>query len=181
MMKIMLGIVAVLVGTVVLILVIGWLLPQKHVAARAISLRQKPDAVFALISDFKSAPTWRSDVQEVEVLPATGGNTQFQEKGKNGILTMEVVELSPPTRMVTRIADKSLPFGGTWIFEISPTADGCRLNITEQGEIYNPIFRFVSRLFLGYEGSLNSYLQNVGSKFGENVAPEEGEAAGMGQ
>lgn len=179
MMKIMLGIVAVLVGTVVLILVIGWLLPEKHVAARAISLRQKSNVVFALISDFKSAPTWRSDVQEVEILSGAGANMKFRETGKNGVLTMEVMELSPPTRMVTRIADKSLPFGGAWIFEISPTAEGCRLNITEQGEIYNPIFRFVSRFFLGYEGSLNSYLQNVSRKFGENAAPEAGEAAGV--
>jgi hypothetical protein len=28
-----------------------------------------------------------------------------------------------PSRRVTRIAEKNLPFGGTWTIEISPTSD----------------------------------------------------------
>ena len=37
-------------------------------------------------------------------------------------------------------------FGGTWTFEVVPMPSGSRLTITERGEIYNVIFRTLSRL-----------------------------------
>jgi hypothetical protein len=76
------------------------------------------------------------------MLPARDGHTRFIEKSKNGAMPFEVEESAPPLRMVTRIDSKSLPFGGRWFLEISPTAEGCRLNITERGEVYNPVVSF---------------------------------------
>jgi hypothetical protein len=175
--KIVLLIGAAVLGVIALILVVGWLLPKQHVAARALALHRKPEEVFQLISDFKAAPTWRSDVQQIEMLEAVNGHVRYREKSANGTLTFEVMESSPPSRMVTRIADEGLPFGGRWIFEIAQVGDGCRLNITERGEIYNPVFRFVSRFLLGYERTLDAYLQNVSHKFGEGAVPEAGAAA----
>jgi len=174
MLKIVLLIGAVILGTVMLIIVIGWFLPEKHVAARAISLHRGPEEVFQLISDLKAAPSWRSDVRTVEMFAETDGRMRYRETGTNGNLTMEVVELNSPSRMATRIADPGLPFGGMWVFDISPTPDGCRLNITERGEIYTPVFRFVSRYILGYNRTLDLYLQNVSRKFGESSIPREG-------
>jgi hypothetical protein len=75
---------------------------------------------------------------------------------------------------VSQIADKNSPFGGAWIFELSPTSDGTRLNITERGEIYNPVFRFMSRFVFGYTRTLDTYLGNVAHRFGENTIPEQG-------
>jgi hypothetical protein len=167
----------ILLALVVATVVMGYMLPQQHTASRAVSLRQKPSDVFALISDFKAGPSWRPEVQRVELLPDANGQTSFREESENGVLTMTVVELKPPERLVTQIADKDLPFGGRWIFEISPEANGCRLNITERGEIYNPVYRVVSRFFLGYNRSLDTYLQNASRKFGEKAVPEEGRAA----
>jgi hypothetical protein len=164
----------VLIATVV---VVGYLLAVKHVAARAIRLRQKPEDVFALISNFKDEAGWRSDVKEVEILSVQDGRTRFREKGQNGAITMEVVESDPPRRQTTRIADKNLPYGGAWIFDVVPEAQGCRLNITEQGEVYNPIFRFVSRFFMGYTGAMDAYLKNVARKVGESSQPQDGRAA----
>jgi len=166
-----------LVGIVLAIVTVGFLIPKQHGASRALVLRQKPEHVFALISDFKAAPTWRSEVRRVELLPAANGHVRFREISSTGALTMEITQWNPPRRMVTQIADKGLPFGGSWIFEISPTVGGCQLNITERGEIYNPVFRFVSRFILGYERTLNTYLQSVSRKFGENAAPMPGKAA----
>jgi hypothetical protein len=178
MLKIVAVVGAVLVGIVALTVVIGFLLPERHVAARALALHRKPEDVFRLISDVKSAPSWRSDVQEVELLAPDDGHVRYREKSANGTITMEVVESNSPRRMATKIADKSLPFGGTWIFDIAPAADGCQLTITERGEIYNPVFRFVSRFILGYDRTIDTYLRDVGRKFGEGAGPEEG-TAGM--
>ena len=166
-----------LVGLIVLIVIIGYALPRQHVAARAIALRQKPADVFALISNFKDGASWRTDVQQVELLPDRDGHTRFRERGKNGALTFEVVEFNPPQRMVTQIDSTGMPFGGVWIFEIAPAPEGSRLNITERGEIYNPVFRFVSRFILGYTGTLDTYLKSVARKFGESSSPVEGEIA----
>jgi hypothetical protein len=177
MLKILGVFVGLLLVTILLIVVIGYSLPKDHVAARAISLRRQPADVFALISNFKDEPSWRADVQQVEMLPERDGHTRFIEKSKNGTMPFEVEESTPPLRMATRIDGKNLPFGGRWIFETSPTADGCRLNITEHGEVYNPVFRFVSRFILGYTGTLDRYLTSAARKFDENAVPVEGVAS----
>jgi Polyketide cyclase / dehydrase and lipid transport len=177
MLKIVLLAGATLVTTVLIVVLIGSLLPKQHVASRAISLHRKQEEVFRLISDFTAAPSWRPDVKQVELLPPLDGHVRYREKGTNGAITMEIIESNPPARMVTQIADKDLPFGGMWIFDISPTADGCRLNITERGEIYSPLFRFVSRFLLGYHRTLDTYLQNVSRKFDESSLPQDGTVA----
>ncbi len=177
MLKIAAVAVALLFGLIVLVVVVGYALPKQHVAARALPLRQTPANVFALISNFKDEPSWRADVQQVELLPDPDGRMRFREKGKHGALTFAVVESQPPQILVTRIEEKALPFGGIWIFEISPTAGGSRLNITERGEIYNPVFRFVSRFILGYHSTMDGYLTSVARKFGETSVPTAGRIA----
>jgi hypothetical protein len=169
--------VAVLVGLVVITLIVGYLLPVKHAAARAISLHQKSEAVFALITDFPAAVSWRKGLQSVEMLRSENGRTCFREKGPDGTITFEVLSQEPPNGLITQIADKKLPFGGAWIFDITPTAEGCRLNITEQGEVYNPVFRVVSRFFLGYTRTLDAYLDSVAAKFGEKATIVPGQVA----
>ncbi len=49
--------------------------------------------------------------------------------------------------MVLRIADPSLPFSGTWTYEIKPTGTGRELTLTEDGEVGNPIFRVMQKVF----------------------------------
>ena len=44
--------------------------------------------------------------------------------------------------------------------------------ITEDGEIYNVIFRFVARFFMGYNSNIEGYLNGLGRKFGEPVQIE---------
>jgi len=169
----------ILLATLVLVVLVGYCLPKSHVAARAIVLRQNPVDVFALISNFKDGASWRSDVRAVEILPSASGRTRFREKGKNGAIAYEVINLNPPQRLVTQIADKNLPFGGTWTFDVLPTAEGTRLNITERGEVYNPVFRIVSRFILGHSRTLDTYLRNVSRKFGESAVPQEGKPAAL--
>jgi hypothetical protein len=77
------------------------------------------------------------------------------------------VEITPPRKLVSRIADPKLPFGGTWTFEITPTAEGSTLRITENGFVTNPVFRFLSRFVFGHTGTIESYLKSLAKKFGE--------------
>ena len=73
---------------------------------------------------------------------------------------------------MTRIADKGLPFGGTWTLEITSEAGGAALRITEDGEIYNVIFRFMARYVFGYTSTIEGFLRDLGKKVGETVEIE---------
>ena len=46
-----------------------------------------------------------------------------------------------------------------WTYEIAPAPNGTTLTITEDGEVYNPIFRFMSRFVFGHEATMASYLE----------------------
>src|SRR5215831_4791164 len=136
-------IVVVLVATLLVIVLIGASLPQKHVASRSVKLHRPPEAVWELMT---GAQDWRHEVLSVKELPPRGGHRTWQETSRNGqTITYEELEATAPSRRVTRIADRNLPFGGTWTYAITPTEEGCTLTITEHGEVYNPVFRFVSR------------------------------------
>ena len=170
-MKIILFAAAFILLIAVSILAVAAALPVKHVVSRSVRLRKTPSEVFALIS---GPPNWRPDVKECVALPARDGLRHWQEINRDGkTMTYEEAEASPPSRLVTRIADRNLPFGGTWTYEIEPTDEGCILRITERGEIYNVIFRFVARFFLGYASTVDNYLRAVGNQFHEPTAIEK--------
>jgi uncharacterized protein YndB with AHSA1/START domain len=151
---------------------IGSQLPTAHVAARLARFKQPPNRVFAAISDFAQMPTWRSDISRVELLPAEQGRAVFREHG-NDAITYRVEAIDPPRRLVVRIANTDLPFGGTWTYEVAPLPGGATaLTITERGEVYNLVFRFMSRIVFSQHATIDTYLRALGTKFGESVTPE---------
>ena len=153
---IIVGIIVALVATVI---VIGYLLPVGHVASRAIDLPAPPDSVWRAITEFEAMPRWRPDVSSVATLPPADGRPRWRESGSNGTITYETVESTPPTRLVSRIADDALPFGGSWTYQLTPAAGGTRLEITENGEVRNPVFRFMSRFVFGHHATMDAYLK----------------------
>jgi len=168
--KWLLIVVAALAGLVAIVWLIGALLPKGHVAARSAQFRQPPESIWRAITDVAAFPSWRTDVKSVERLPDRDGHAAWREVNKHGqALTLETVEFLPPHRLVARMADPKLPFGGTWTYEISPADGGSQLTITENGEVYNPIFRFMARYVFGYYGTLEEYQKALGKKFGEEV------------
>jgi uncharacterized protein YndB with AHSA1/START domain len=160
----------VLVALVVVVAAVGYLLPQDHVASRSARYPRPPEAVFDVIHDVGAAASWRPDVRRVELLPPVDGRVRFREESRSGGITMEIVEASRPTRMVTGIADPGQPFGGTWTFELTPDGNGTRLTITERGEIYNVLFRALARFVFGYTSTLDAYLEALGQKVGVSTA-----------
>ena len=163
--------VALLVLIVLVVVTIGAFLPQQHISTCAARFQQTPDAVWEAITDYEKFPAWRKDVTRVEALPEVNGKPAWREFGpQGGSIPYQVMVMVPPRALVTRIADPKLPFGGTWTYEISSPADGgSMLRITEDGEIYNPIFRFASRFVLGYSRTQEEYLRALGAKFGQSV------------
>ena len=155
----------ILAAIVMVIVVVGAMLPKGHVATRSASYHRPPEDVWAVITD---DPRWRSDVQGYHPLQARNGHRTWKELDRRGSgITFEEIEAIPPQRLVVRIADEKLPFGGYWTYVIAPEPGGCTLTITENGEVYNPVFRFVSRFVIGHTATLDTYLNNLRRKFGE--------------
>ena len=67
---------------------------------------------------------------------------------------------------MTRIADPTLPYGGTWTFEVIQDGRSSVVRITENGEVRNPIFRFLSRFAFSKTASIEAYLRALGSRMG---------------
>lgn len=146
------------VGLVGVVTLIGWMLPVGHVASRSVSVRASPESVFDLLRDVEGYPAWRPDVSKIDILEDRQTAVRFREHSRTGTLVLEIIEASRPTRIVTRIADDSQPFGGTWTFEVAPIRDGAAVTITERGEVYNPVFRFVARFILGHDRTIDGFL-----------------------
>lgn len=168
-MKYALIVLAALVALVLLVVAVGAMLPVKHRASRQIKLHQPAEKVFAAINDPASFPSWRSKVKKVEILPDRNGHRVFRETGGDGEILLEVDSVVANQRLVTRIADPSLPFGGKWTYELLPDGDSTTIRITEDGEVYNPLFRFVSRFVIGHHSTIDQYLRDLAKKFGEGT------------
>ena len=168
-------VVSVIAGLVLLggiAALIGSRLPKTHVASRSIVLRQSPENVYAVVRDFASAPKWRADVKQLDVEARDGGPVRFREVGNHGTINYELVEDVPAQRMVTRILDTDLGFGGQWTYTFAAENDGTRVTIREDGEVSNVLFRFMSHYVFGQTSTIDSYLNSLAKRFGEEATPQ---------
>jgi hypothetical protein len=134
-----LGALAALVVMVVLTVIVGTLvgrsLPVAHRASRTVDLGATPDRVWLVMND-----------------PA------FMRTRGVGDVKTETVESVPTRRLVRRIVGER-DFGGTWTSELDAAPNGgTRLVITEDGEIYNTFFRFVSRYVIGHHRTIDTFI-----------------------
>lgn len=159
---------ALVIAAVATVALLGTTLPEAHRATGVARIEAQPADVWRSITAFEESPGWRSDVDRVELLSGRQEGMLFREHGSNGGLTMRVERLEPPRRLVTRIADQSLPFGGSWTFEVEATSGGAsQVRITEDGRIYNAFFRGMSRWVLGYTGTIERYLEDLARHHGQ--------------
>jgi hypothetical protein len=116
---------------------IDTVLPVKHTASRTVRIALPPEALFKLVSEI------------------TFGDVPVRWERQE-----------PPSLLVSRIDGSNLPFGGTWTYRIAPAAGGSDLTITEDGEVYNLFFRFMSRFVFGHYATMDAYIKNLQSKVG---------------
>jgi hypothetical protein len=122
---------------------IGWMLPRSHKASRTLRVRRSP----------------------AEVWPALMHATQASSPPP-----VDVLESTPPHRLVTRVTEAEKNFGGTWTISITPLPGGSDVTITEDGWVANPIFRFVSRFVMGHHATMDQVLTRVAKTLSEPAA-----------
>lgn len=153
---------ALLLLAVGVVFLIGWRLPEAHEAVVEREYAAPPERVYEEIANPQEYPRWRSGVQKVEMLPdAEDRLRRFKEYALGDEVSYVIEEEVPAQRFVTTIEGQGLPYGGSWIFELSPSARGTQLRITEEGKVYNPFFRFVSRFIMGHTRGLETYHEDL--------------------
>jgi Uncharacterized conserved protein len=166
-MKWLLIVVGAIAALVLAVTLAGAALPQNHVAQRAEHLSAPPEKVWSIITDVPKYPAWRPDVASVEILADSGGRLAWREiSPKGNKLSYEATASEAPSHLVTTITDRGIPFGGSWDYRIDPDGAGSRITITEHGEVYNPIFRFVSRFIIGHTATIDKYLGSLSARTG---------------
>jgi hypothetical protein len=138
-----LWLIAAVIALGIVATVIGWWLPVQHVASRSATFAAAPEELYRVVSDVAAYREWLDDSTPVQVVDAV-----------------------PPQRFITRVVDPDGQFGGTWTFDIAPDASGSRLTITEHGEVYNPLFRFMSRFVFGHTATMDRYLAALAARSG---------------
>lgn len=142
-MEIVIGIVVVPIVIVVAVILVGRSLPVAHIASRTATFRRPAEDVWAAIND-------------PALLSSRGvGDVKF-----------ETIESLPPRRLVRRVVGEK-DFGGTWTCDIASSQGGSTLMITENGEIYNAFFRFVSRYIIGHHRTIDGTMAALRKRFGE--------------
>jgi len=164
-----------LILLVAVLMLVGSFLPREHRATCRATFRAKAEALFALLSDFDAHPSWRSGVKSVRHVDPIDGKPAFVEESKHGPVRYAIERSEPPRRLVLRIADDSLPYGGTWTFTLAPEADGTLLAITEDGFVDPALFRVLSRFVFGHHATMEEYLASLAQKLGETVTVEREE------
>ena len=142
-MKWALWIAATLVALIVVMAVVGWLLPVQHEARQDTYVNRPIDRVYADIANVDGYASWVEGYEPIKV---------------------RVEEALAPSRFVTRIDDRDQPFGGTWTFTLVPEGPGTRVTIVEHGEVYNPIFRFMSRFVFGHTATMQTFLRSLANR-----------------
>jgi Polyketide cyclase / dehydrase and lipid transport len=165
--KILVIVVAAIVLLVLIVIGIGSLLPKRHVVSRGASYRASPEELFCLIA---GPQKWRPDVLNYEAVSGTGSGEFTRETTRDGqTITYEVLDRTPPTSLKRRIATENLPYSGTWTYSLQPNGELTTVRITEDGEVYNPVFRFMSRFVLGHTRTMDAYLRALGKATGQEV------------
>jgi hypothetical protein len=165
--RILLIVVAGIVLLVLAVVVIGSLLPKRHVVSRSASYLASPEHLFSLIA---GPQNWRPDVLNYEAVPGVGGREFMRETTRDGeTITYELLDRTPPRSLKRRIATENLPYSGTWTYSLQPNGEITTVRITEDGQVYNPVFRFISRFVLGHTRTMNAYLRALGKATGQEV------------
>lgn len=162
MLKWLLWIACVPLAAAVLIYGIGALLRADHVANGETLVAAPIGRVAAIVRDVERQPQWRSSVAAIEIVERQENAIRYVERSGSDAITFDFVEEVPGRRFRSTIADPDLPFEGFWTIALEPEGQSTRIRIEERGRVRSPIYRFFSTLVFGHEGTLRTYLADIG-------------------
>jgi hypothetical protein len=156
-----------LAGLATVATIVGCFVPRGHVAARTLTLRQSPEAVWGVVRDGPTWPAWWDLLKSVERRDG-GGHELWNLNYKDGNrFALEVTESTAPWHLALRIDDVKKLFAGQWVYDIEAVDGGSRVTLTEHGEIANPFIRLMARMMMDPHMYIDKNLKALAGKFGE--------------
>jgi uncharacterized membrane protein len=152
----------VIICIVLIVVIIGYVLPVKHRSTVQVIVQATPEKVWQRLVTFQDYPKWRKDLKSVEV---KSDIEWIETNNSNDKLPFKIVANEPSKRFVTQINSTDLPYGGNWEFDLVPQKNNTLVTIIENGEVYNPIFRFVSKYIIGHTASQKKYADYLEQSF----------------
>lgn len=138
---------------------VGTRLPQDHRASVSATLSVPADSVWSRIRRVEDWPRWR----DLTIEDSGADHVTVREGGDEVRYRLE--ETGERT-LVTTIDTPGLPYGGRWTWTVAESGvSGSTVTIVEDGEVYSPIFRFVSRYVMGHDATLKAALDELLASF----------------
>ncbi|TGK33369.1 polyketide cyclase [Leptospira gomenensis] len=146
------------VALVLVVYGIGSVLPVEHTSSLEKTFPVPAKTVYALIRNVREYPSWRSNLKSIEEI----SSVSWKETDSNRETTTYSFVRDEKDRLLeSKIMDEDKPFGGSWTFELIPVDGGVKLEITENGRVFSPIFRFFSKYVFGHTATIRAYLEQV--------------------
>jgi len=165
------AIVGLIVFVVVVGIAVGISVPIYHVASCSAQVPQAAHDLFTAVDEDAASTSWRSDLTSVRASVGDRGERVWVETyGSRQTMSYAEYERIPDRKVAREIDDPALPFGGHWEYFFKPDAAGTQVTITESGWIYNPVVRLVEQYFTGYTRTIDTYLGDLGRKYGQTPA-----------
>lgn len=152
---------AAFAGVPLALYAVGRRRPAEHVVTRTVSVAAPPERVFAVVSDVRRAPRWRTDVSHVRVVEETP-RLRYREHGRFGPVLFEVETSAAPSRWVACVVPDrgDLAFAGRWSWALEPDGGGgTRVTLTEEGTVRSPIFRALMHHLFGEASTVERTLR----------------------
>ena len=160
---ILLGLVALLLFVGLVFFIAGSQMPREHKSVVTATFKASRAVVWAAITDYAAMPKWWPAVQGIRIERLPDGTELTWNKDKHGQeIPFRTIESRPNEKLVRVIAKDDLPFGGTWIFELSDApGGGTQLKLTEDGHIKPAIFRAIAQWFMGLDATQKDFVANL--------------------
>jgi hypothetical protein len=138
---------------------IGSMLPIQHRASASRLLAADADSVWRRIDRVGEWPTW----QDLTVELVAEDTVRVAQEGQ---VLLYHLDRSRRRTLVTEIVTPGLPFGGRWTWSVTPNESGSAVvTIVEDGEVYDPLFRFFGRFVFGHDRSIHAALDALEASF----------------
>lgn len=159
------GALLIVLGVVLALWTVGSVMPEEHVAT-CVALIAGGDAELLAAWERIAQPAthaeWRSDVREIQPIDARGTHDfRYVEVGSQGAIEYGLSLVEPPHRAASQILTEGLPYDGGWVFDLDHAEGYVRIEITERGSVYSPVFRVLGRYVFGYTTSMETYLTDL--------------------
>lgn len=165
------AVVGLLILVFLVILAWGAGLPVDHTAYCSASIGRDSKTLFDDVENDGESPAWRPEVVRVMRARDRAGRPVWVEIGARGMSLQydETASSRNAGRIVRTIDDPGAPFGGTWTYTFVPDGpQAAMIAIRENGEIYNPLFRFLARYVVGYTSTMRTFISDLAAKYGEH-------------